>query len=135
LKKRGQTIRHPPKDNGFFYIFDSHPVFLTSDTEKLPNRVTEIQHPYFGKESGVEDSTGGYAAETKRGVQAYFWMCTVSDIINALTSAGSRIAYFKEYAENYFCDDGLRNARDSLFNYDFNNNMFPMSFRLKATAI
>jgi len=135
LKKWGETVRHLLKEDGFFYIFDSHPIFMMFDTEKLRDGVTEIKYPYFDKTPDVDDSIGGYASEAKGGVQAYFWMHTVSDIINALISAGLRIDYFNEHKENFFDAGGLEYVGDGLFNYGFNDDKFPMSFSLKASAI
>ena len=135
LKKWGETVRHLLKDDGFFYIFDSHPIFLMFDTKKLRDGVTEIKYPYFDKTPDVDDSIGGYATEARRGVQAYFWMYTVSDIINALASAGLRMEYFHEFRENFFDAGGLASVGDGLFNYGFNGNQFPMSFSLKASVV
>lgn len=134
LKKWGRTIRHLLNDDGFFYVFDSHPFFLAMNTEKLADNIMEIQFPYFGKNPDIDDSIGGYASEPKRGVQAYFWMYTVSDLINSLTSAGLHIHFFNEFKENFFNPGGLKYAGgNGLFNYDHNDGMFPMSFSLKAT--
>ena len=134
LKKWGKTIRHLLKDDGFFYVFDGHPIYLMFDARKLSENITEIKYPYFGKEPDVDDSIGGYASETKYGVKSYFWMFTVSDVINSLISAGLHIEYFNEYRENFFDEGGCKSVGDGLFNYDFNNDLFPMSFSLKATV-
>lgn len=72
------------------------------DEQKLANNIMEVKYPYFGKEPDVDDSIGGYASEPKHGVKAYFWMYTVSDLINSLTSAGLHIQYFNEFKENFF---------------------------------
>lgn len=134
LRKWGETIRHLLNDDGFVYVFDSHPIFLMFDTDKLKDEITEIRYPYFGKEPDVDDSIGGYASETKYGVESYFWMYSVSDIINSLTSAGLHINYFHEFRENYFDAGGLRSVGDGLFNFDFNTDKLPMSFSLRATV-
>jgi len=98
LKKWGRTIRHLLKDDGFFYMFEGHPFFDMMDTEKLADNITEIKYPYFSKVPDADDSIGGYASETKHAVN-YYWMHTVSDIINSLTFAGLHIEYFNEYKE------------------------------------
>lgn len=135
LKRWAKTIRHLLKDDGFFYVFDSHPFFLTFNTEKLSSNVMEIQYPYFSKVPDVEDSIGGYASEPKYGVKAYFWMYTVSDLINSLTSAGLHINYFNEFKENFFNAGGMKNqGGNGLYNYDFNDDKIPMSFSLIATV-
>ena len=134
LNKWAQTIKHLLKDDGFFYIFESHPIYLMFDEAKLAENVTKIKYPYFGKEPDFDDSIGGYACESKKGVEAYFWMYTISDIINSLISAGLFIKYFNEYRENFFDPGGCKSVGDGLYNYDFNNDLFPMSFSLKATV-
>lgn len=132
LKQWGKTIRSLLKDDGFFYVFDSHPFFLMMDEEKLANNVLDIKYPYFGKEPDVDDSIGGYASEPKYGVKAYFWSYTISDLINSLTSAGLHINYFNEFKENFFNSGGLCRTEDGLFNYSNNTDKFPMSFSIKA---
>ena len=134
LQKWGKTVRHLLKEDGFFYIYDSHPIVMMFDEAKLSKGITEIKYPYFGKIPGIDNSIGGYAGEAKKGVEAYFWMYTVSDIINSLTSAGLYIEYFNEFRENFFDFGGCKNLGNGLFNYDFNNNLFPMSFSLKAAV-
>lgn len=135
LKKWGQTIRHLLKDDGYFYVFDSHPFFLTFDTDKLSENITEIQYPYFSKVPDVEDSIGGYASEPKSDVKAYFWMYTVSDLINSLTEAGLHINYFNEFKENFYDTGGMKSqGGNGLYNYDFNHEHIPISFSLKATV-
>ena len=130
-----KTIRALLNDNGFLYVFDSHPFFLAFDEGKLHREVYEIKYPYFGKEPDVSDSIGGYASEPKNGVKAYFWMHTVSEIVNALISAGLHIEYFNEYPENFF-DSGDMTAEPNrgLYSYQYNKDKYPMSFSLKATV-
>ena len=133
LKKWGKTIRHLLKDDGYFYIFDSHPFFLMLD-EMMADNVLKVEYPYFGKEPDVDDSIGGYVSESKGGVKAYFWMYTVADLINSLTNAGLHIEYFNEFKENFFNAGKMNYVGNGLWNYDFNDNKFPMSFSLKATV-
>ena len=61
-------------------------------------------------------------------------MYTVSDVINSLANAGLHIEYFNEFKE-YMCNmGGMKIEENGLWNYDFNDNKFPMSFSLKATV-
>ena len=134
IKKWGQTIRHLLKDDGFFYIYESHPFYMMLDEEKLADNIMEVKYPYFGKEPDIDDSIGGYASAWADGVQAYFWMYTVSDIINTLVSAGLHIEYFNEFQEN-ICDyGGMKNVGSGLWNYDYNDGKFPMTFSLRASV-
>lgn len=132
LRQWGRTIRHLLKEDGFAYVFDSHPIFLMFNTELLAKNTLELQYPYFDKTADEDDSIGGYASQAKYGVKAYFWMYTVSDIINSISGAGMHIDYFHEFAENFFNPGGMVPLGNGLFNYDFNTNRFPMSFSLKA---
>ena len=134
LNKWGETIRHLLKDDGFFYLFDSHPFFLMLNCDKLPENILEIQYPYFSKAPDIDDSIGGYASEVKKGVQAYFWMYKVSDLINALSTAGLHIAYFNEFEQNFFNAGGMDDVGGGLYHFSYNTGKFPMSFSLKATV-
>ena len=134
LKQWGKTIRHLLKDDGFFYIFDCHPFFLMMDEGKIADNIMDIKYPYFGKEPDVDDAIGGYASETKYGVKSYYWMYTVSDVVNSLISAGLHIHYFNEFKENFFDAGGSSNIGDGLFNYSYNTDKFPMSFSIKAVV-
>lgn len=116
------------------YLFDSHPFFLTFNTDKLSKNILEIQYPYFNKTPDIDDSIGGYASEPKYNVETYFWMYTISDIINSLSESGICIEYFHEFTENFFNSGGMNSLGNGLYNFDFNNNKFPMSFSLKAVV-
>ncbi|MDR0897498.1 MAG: class I SAM-dependent methyltransferase [Oscillospiraceae bacterium] len=132
LEKWGKTIRHLLKEDGFFYVFDNHPFFMMFDEHKLPDNKMEVKYPYFGKEPDVDEWIGGYASEPRRGVQAYSWMYTVSDILNALIAAGLHIDYFHEFQENFFNARGMKELGNGLWNYEFNGGRFPISFSLRA---
>jgi len=136
LKKWGETVRHLLKDDGFFYIFESHPFFNMLDVDKLTKNIFEVKYPYFEKQPDVDDSIGGYASETKQNVTSYFWMYTVSDVINSLASAGLRIEYFNEFKENYWDLGGMEKVDGyELYHFDFNTNKFPMTFSLRASVL
>ncbi|ADZ82129.1 class I SAM-dependent methyltransferase [Cellulosilyticum lentocellum] len=130
-----QTIRGLLKDGGYLYVFDTHPMFLSFDEGKLEKEIFEIKYPYFGKTPDIDNCIGGYASEIKAGVKAYFWMHTISDIINALTSTGLHIEYFNEYTEAY-CDWGNMQVSEKkgLYEYCYNTDKYPMSFSLKASV-
>ena len=135
LNKWAETIRHLLKDDGFFYIFEGHPIYLMFDEGKLAEGETKIKYPYFKTKPDVDETIGGYASETKDGVKTYFWQYKFSDIINALFSAGLKIEYFNEFPENYFDSGGCEEVGDGLYNYPFNRDLFPMTFSLKATVL
>lgn len=135
LKVWAKTIRDLLKDDGYLYVFDSHPFYLIFDESKLDREVFEVMYPYFDKTADESDSIGGYACEAKKGVKAYFWMYSVSEIINCLTRAGLHIEFFNEFPENFF-DSGNMEASEKvgLYKYEYNKKQYPMSFSLKATV-
>ena len=133
LKKWGETIKHLLKEDGFFYLFESHPFFNMLDESKLAKNILEVKYPYFGKQPDIEDSIGGYASETKTNVETYFWMHTVSDIINSLINAGLHMDHFNEFKEIFWDLGGMEKVDEyELYDFKFNRNHFPMSFSLKA---
>jgi len=130
-----KTIRHQLKPNGRFYAFDSHPVLLMLDEEKLKDDVTEVKYPYFGKIPDCSDSIGGYASPEKHGVKAYFWNYTVGDLINQLTNAGLHIEFFHEFPELFYDLGGMVDSPiDGLMTYPHNPNRIPLSFSLLASV-
>jgi predicted MPP superfamily phosphohydrolase len=135
LKVWAKTIRKLLKDDGFLYVFDSHPFFLSFDESKLDKEVYDIKYPYFGKSPDENDTIGGYASEVKHGVRAYFWMHTVSDIINSLSGEGLHIEFFNEFPENFFNSGNMPlSEKEGLYQYSYNADKYPMSFSLKATV-
>lgn len=133
LGRWGQTIRHLLKDDGFLYIFDSHPFQLAFCEDKMSENLLEIRYPYFGKQPDKDTHIGGYASRSKEG-ENYFWMYTVSDIINSLTGAGLCIEFFNEY-DLLYCDmGGMEKVEKGLYRYPHFRGRLPFSFSLKATV-
>lgn len=129
------TIRKLLKEDGYLYVFDSHPFFLTFDESKVGKEIYEIKYPYLSKEPDVCDTIGGYASEVKEGAKNYFWLHTVSDIINALTKAGLHIEFFNEFSENFYNTGDMRTIEGKgLYEYAHNKDKYPMSFSLKASV-
>lgn len=134
LKVWARTVRQLLKDDGFVYVFDSHPFALMFDEEKLSRQEYDIRYPYFSDRPEADDSIGGYASEVKQGVKTYFWIHTVSDIFNSLLDAGLQIEFFHEFPENFYQAGGMEPVgKAGLFRYGYNTDKFPMSFSLKAT--
>ena len=135
LRRWGETVRALLKSPGFLYVYDSHPFFMMFDEEKLGRDIYEIKYPYFDCAADLEETIGGYAARTKHGVEAWFWMQKVSDIINAAASNGLRIEYFHEFPECFWDSGGDMTllADKGLYIYPHNKDKYPMSYSLKAS--
>jgi hypothetical protein len=132
----GKVVRALLKDTGFLYVYDSHPFYMMFDESKLGREIYEIKYPYFDHAPDLEETIGGYAAETKHSVEAWFWMKKVSDIINAAASNGLHIEYFHEFPENFYNSDGDMTylPDQELFIYPHNKDKYPMSYSLKASV-
>lgn len=98
-----KTIRHCLKDDGYFYLYDSHPFYLIFDEDEFPKGNLIPKYPYFNKEVEIEDSIGGYASEVKK-TTCYSWMFTIGDIVNSLSQAGLYIEYIHEFDK---CSHGM----------------------------
>jgi len=134
LAKWGQTIRHLLKEDGYFYVFDSHPIALMFDEDKLPKGIVELKYPYFKKTPDFDSTIGGYASEVKHDAENYFWMYKTSDILNSLISAGLHVEFFNEFEENYYDLGGGKREDGNLYSFDYNKGLFPMSFSLRASV-
>jgi len=133
LTKWGTTVRHLLKDDGIFYVMDLHPFYLMFDEDKLTKKELSIKYPYFVKKPDKDDTIGGYAAERREG-ENYYWMYTVSEVINALLAAGLTLEFFNEFDTSFFDIGGMQELSQSCFCYpDFRDKM-PFSFSLKATV-
>ena len=134
LTRWAKTIKHLLKDDGFFYIFENHPIYLMFDESKLVEGETIIKYPYFKTKPDIDGTIGGYASASKGGVETYFWQYKISDVINSLVFAGLRLEFFNEFKENFWDSCGCEKVDDGLYNYQYNADLFPMSFSLKATV-
>ena len=132
LDKWGETVRHLLRKNGFFYISEIHPFFLMFDEAKMKNNETVIAYPYFGKVPEHEVTIGSYTSFPQRG-DNYFWMYTVSDIINALAKNGLTIEYFNEFDHLCYDLDGMEKVAEGNYHYPFFDKKMPFMFSLKAS--
>ncbi|MFP4078175.1 MAG: class I SAM-dependent methyltransferase [Candidatus Izemoplasmataceae bacterium] len=54
LTRWAETIPHLLKDDGFFYLNESHPFLMTLDEEALYENRTVLKYPYFDNEPDEE---------------------------------------------------------------------------------
>ena len=131
LNKWAETVKHLLKENGVFYVLDSHPFFLIFDEDKLKDNELTIKYPYFIREPEHNETIGWYAEQMKNG-ENYSWMYKVSDIINPLAKAGLTIEFFNEYDTLYFNAGGMENSANGQCHYPFFDKKLPFTFSLKA---
>lgn len=133
LRSWAETVRFFLKEDGFLYLFDSHPFFLMMNGEKLGRGEFAVQYPYFSREPDADDVIGGYASAPKRGRVSYFWMHTFSELFNALAAAGLCVRRMSEFPENFYDSGGFQPAGDTgLFVSPCNGERFPVSYSLLA---
>ncbi len=127
-----RNVRHLLADDGFLYLLDSHPFFMVWDEGALPELV--VKYPYFRKTADRDEWIGGYASEPKRAVN-YAWMCTVGEIINALSEAGMHVEWFHEFDWLYYRLSAEKQVRDDQGRWIFpeHEGRLPFTFSLKAT--
>lgn len=134
LERWASTVRGLLAPGGWLYVFDAHPFLMTLDEGRLRDAVFEIKYPYFSRAPERCDTIGGYACETKDGVETYEWNYTVSGLVNALIGAGLRIGFFNEYPELFYDLGGMEKVGTGLYGYGYNTGRLPMSFSLRADA-
>lgn len=132
LKKWAKIIKHFLKDDGFFFVHDSHPFYLTMDEDKLSEGVTEVKYPYFKDEADEDDRIGGYASKRKD-AKNYFWMYTISELVNSLAQADLFIECLNEYDRCAFGMGGKKIDDEGLLYYPTLEGAMPITFSLKAT--
>nr|WP_255949222.1 methyltransferase domain-containing protein [Brucepastera parasyntrophica] len=131
LKKWTKTVKQLLHKGGYFYILDSHPFFLMFDETELRNEKLVLKYPYFLKKPDYSDDIGGYASEAKAG-ENYFWMYTISEVINSLIEAGLKIEYLHESDKLFFDLGGMANSGYGEYHYPFFDTKMPFQFSLKA---
>ena len=128
-----QNVRHLLADNGFLYVLDGHPFFMAWDEDKLPELV--VKYPYYDHAPSRDEWIGGYASESKEGVN-YSWMYNMADIINALSQAGLHIEWFHEFDWTYYRVSAEKQIEDGTrrWVYPQHKDKLPFTFSLKATV-
>lgn len=131
LTKWAKTIKYFLKDDGYFYLHDSHPMFLTLDEDAISEGILSIKYSYFKKQPDIDNYIGGYASDVKEG-DNYFWQYKISDIINNLSSTGLFIEYINEYDRCAKGMGGIKKDNIGLYYYPDFEGKIPITFSLKA---
>ena len=100
LNAWARVITHFLKPGGLFFIAEAHPTAYIFDDENPDD--LRVRYPYFhADEPGKCEAHGSYAdrAADIHGTE-YFWIFSISDVINALIAAGLQIEELREYPFN-----------------------------------
>jgi len=133
LKRWAQVVKSVLKDDGFFYVYDSHPFFHIFDDYLIAEKQElEAKYDYFNAEADMGMEIGGYAAKTKT-AENYWWNHSLADIINALIEAGLTIEFFHEFDTLFWNNGNMEEVGRTLYQYPKFKNKLPLSYSIKAT--
>ncbi|QWB99458.1 class I SAM-dependent methyltransferase [Mycoplasmatota bacterium] len=134
LDKWAKVVKSLLKDDGYFYIYDSHPFLHIFDEEMLAKGELKAVYDYFNAPADKAYEIGGYASKTQHS-ENYWWNHSLSDIINALIKQGLQIEYIHEFDTLFWNNGNMEEVKAGLFRYPQLKNKFPMSYSIKAKKI
>ncbi|MDA3931887.1 MAG: class I SAM-dependent methyltransferase [Tenericutes bacterium] len=131
LNKWAKVVKDLLTDDGYFYIYDSHPFLHVFDEESLAKGKLEPVYEYLNAKADLGYDIGGYACKTKHS-ENYWWNHSMSEIINALINQGLVIEYVNEFDTLFWNNGNMEEVKPGLFRYPDLKNKFPMSYSIKA---
>jgi len=132
LKPWGQMIAERLKKGGTFYMVEFHPIVWMFDY--LDDKPV-MRYGYMQDEVIYEEYEGTYADQKSKMItKEYGWNHGLSEVINALVSAGLQVEYLNEHDESPYnvLPDLVETASG---NYVTTDKLYPLIFELKATKI
>lgn len=134
LRRWAEVIAHFLKSNGIFYIREFHPFALVFDDREGCTEL-RVAYPYFHSPEPLPCPVQGSYADPSATVSqtvSYQWVHSLSDIINAVISAGLQIEFLHEFP---YCTFQmlplLEQGADGLWR--LTDHEIPLMFSLKAT--
>ncbi|MGB3007857.1 MAG: class I SAM-dependent methyltransferase, partial [Chitinophagaceae bacterium] len=129
LKPWAAMIAERLKPGGMFYMADFHPVLWMFDDD-----FTHIKYSYENKDVIVVENEGTYTdrnADIKG--KEYGWNHSISEILNALISAGLQIEFFNEHMYSpYSCFRNMVETENGKWQIGGMEGKLPMVYSLKA---
>lgn len=132
LKPWGQMIAERLKKGATFYMVEFHPIVWMFDY--LDDKPV-MRYGYMQDEVIYEEYEGTYADQKSKMItKEYGWNHGLSEVINALVSAGLQVEYLNEHDESpYNVLPDLVETTSG--NYVTTDKLYPLIFELKATKI
>ncbi len=98
LERWGEVIATFLKPGGFFFLREFHP-FVDIFDRTTGGDCFEIKHPYFKPEHPTHfvDQVSYAVTQPSMPLDKYEWPHTISDVLNALITAGLSIEYMHEF--------------------------------------
>lgn len=134
LTRWAGVVAHFLDPGGFFYIRDDHPlrsIFEDQEGTEEPR----VRYPYFHSDRPMRFAEQGTYADPEADIstESYEWFHSLSDVINALISAGLRIEYLYEFPfATYRALPFLVQGKDGLWRYPRHPESLPLSFSIRA---
>jgi SAM-dependent methyltransferase len=129
LKPWAKMIAERMKPDGFFYIAEFHPVMWMFDDD-----FTHIKYAYENQEVIVTENEGTYTdrnADIKG--KEYSWNHSISEVLNALVTAGLKIEFFNEHMYSpYPCFRNTVETEKDKWHIKGMEGKLPMVYSLKA---
>lgn len=132
LMSWGDIICQYVKKGGFFFIVDAHPMIWMFDNEAASE--WRVKHSYFHVSHPLTFNSPNYAAPSNdKTYLQYYWIHSVSDIINSLTKHKLCIEYFHEHPTiTWKAFPFLVKGNDDYFRLPTIMPQIPLTFSLKA---
>jgi SAM-dependent methyltransferase len=135
LAKWARLIDQYLKLDGFFYIREFHPVAAVFDNEKAAE--LQARWSYFHRDEPQAFETDGsysdHQAKFDRSCKSYEWQHSLSDVVNALLSAGLKLEFLREFPYcSYDCYPFLEKSPDGRWRFPGGRELIPLMFSLKA---
>ena len=131
LRKWAKVVSGLLNDGGYFYVYDSHPIFHVFDEELIAEEQLIAKYDYFNAKADLGYEIGGYAAKEKH-AENYWWNHSLSDIINALIEAGLEIKFLHEFDTLFWNNGNMTKVGKTIYQYEGFKNKLPFSYSIKA---
>ncbi|MGB7124139.1 MAG: class I SAM-dependent methyltransferase [Thermoplasmata archaeon] len=135
LARWGRVVAKYLRPGGAFHLIESHPFTQLLDSEgSRPALNTNRRYFNDGRPTHYKDDFTYADGKIPRPMDVYVWPFSLSGVINALTAAGLRVEYVREFP---FCDWGFSSwvskSRDGNWYPRGNDIELPLTFSLRAT--
>ena len=134
LHRWAGVVAHFLHPRGFFYIREDHPLCSIFDDDEGVQE-PRVRYPYFHADRPMRFQGQGTYADPSADISmnSYEWFHSLSDVINALISAGLRIEYLHEFPfATYRSLPFLVQGEDGLWRDPRHSRSLPLSFSIRA---
>ena len=139
LARWGQVIARFLKPGGVFYMLDEHPSGRIFAPVQSADGVWDLkpERRYFHDPVGSleQGERNSYAGSGTLKTPVYEWQHSLSDIVNALTGAGLKLEFIREYPFSFLqALPQMRRREDGWWGLDDYHGNIPFMLSIKATS-